>query len=82
VQTLRYAVALCVGFGLVATIAVQFVSEPVVDLFDKTAEVVLADGQYPHGYIWDCVFAGVHFSCSGYFCAYGTSNVMARHLFI
>lgn len=77
--TLRYAVALCVGFGLAAAIAVQFVAEPVVTLFDKTAGVVLAGGQYLRGYIWDCVFAGVHFSFSGYFCAYGKSGISFLH---
>ncbi len=77
--TLRYAVALCVGFGLVAAIAVQFIAEPVVTLFDKTAGVVLAGGQYLRGYIWDCVFAGVHFSFSGYFCAYGKSGISFLH---
>ena len=77
--TLRYAIALCLGFGLTAAIIVQFAAEPIVALFDKTAQVVLAGGQYLRGYIWDCVFAGVHFSFSGYFCAYGMSGVSFLH---
>ncbi|MCM1148944.1 MAG: MATE family efflux transporter [Butyricicoccus sp.] len=77
--SLRYAVTICVGFGLAAALAIQFVAEPVVALFDKTPEVVLAGGQYLRGYIWDCVFAGVHFSFSGYFCAYGKSGISFLH---
>ncbi|MFR3808107.1 MAG: hypothetical protein ACLTX3_03810 [Lachnospiraceae bacterium] len=35
--------------------------------------------QYIRGYIWDCIFAGVHFSFSGYFCAYGKSEISFVH---
>ena len=77
--TLRYAVMLCVGFGAVVAIIIQFAAEPVVALFDQNAEVVRAGGQYLRGYIWDCVFAGVHFSFSGYFCAYGRSGISFLH---
>ena len=31
------------------------------------------------GYIWDCVFAGIHFSFSGYFCACGRSELSFLH---
>ena len=41
--------------------------------------MVQAGGQYLRGYIWDCVFAGVHFSFSGYFCAYGRSGLSFLH---
>ncbi|MDE5932656.1 MAG: MATE family efflux transporter, partial [Lachnospiraceae bacterium] len=30
-------------------------------------------------YVWDCVFAGVHFCFSGYFCAYGFSMISFIH---
>lgn len=78
-QTLRYAVMICVGFGLITAAAVQLAAEPLVGLFDKTPEVIHAGGQYLRGYIWDCVFAGVHFSFSGYFCAYGKSGISFLH---
>ena len=35
--------------------------------------VVAMGGQYISSYIVDCVFAGIHFSFTGYFCAYGKS---------
>lgn len=77
--TLKYGVIICVGFGLVVAILIQFISEPVVMLFDNTPAVVTAGGQYLRGYIWDCVFAGVHFCFSGYFCAYGKSGISFFH---
>ena len=78
-QTLRYAVSICVCFGLVVAVCVQFVAEDIVALFDATPAVVLAGGQYLRGYIWDCVFAGIHFCFSGYFCAYGKSGISFLH---
>ena len=84
VQTLRYAVTLAVEFGLLASAVIQFTAEPMVALFtDRTAAdgaaVILLGGQYLRGYIWDCVFAGIHFSFSGYFCACGKSGLSFLH---
>lgn len=81
-RTLLYAVIVCVGFGSAAAIVAQFVSEPVVSLFDKNPAVILAGGQYLRGYIFDCIFAGIHFSFSGYFCAYGKSGISFLHNFL
>lgn len=67
--TLRYAILITTIFGLIIAILIQFIAEPVVGLFTTDSAVIHAGGQYLRGYIWDCVFAGVHFSCSGYFCA-------------
>ena len=72
------------GFGIIASVVIQFTAEPIVALFtDKTAgdgaEVVSLGGQYLRGYIWDCVFAGIHFSFSGYFCACGKSGMSFLH---
>lgn len=41
--------------------------------------VVLAGASYIRGYIFDCLFAGVQFSFSGYFCAYGKSGLSFLH---
>ena len=83
-QTLRYAVMLAVGFGILASITIQFTAEPIVAMFtDQTtadgAAVVRFGGQYLRGYIFDCIFAGVHFSFSGYFCACGKSGLSFLH---
>ena len=84
IGTLKYAILLAVGFGVIASVVIQFTAEPIVALFtDKSAadgaEVVRFGGQYLRGYIWDCIFAGIHFSFSGYFCACGKSGMSFLH---
>ena len=77
--TLRYAIFITAGFGLIVAIIIQFIAEPVVGLFTTDNGVILAGGQYLRGYIWDCMFAGIHFSFSGYFCACGKSVLSFLH---
>ena len=82
--TLRYAVIIAVSFGFVIAVVMQFMADPVVALFTDTSnasgvEVVRLGGQYMRGYVWDCVFVGVHFSFSGYFCACGKSILSFLH---
>lgn len=77
--TLRYAICIAAGFGLAVSLLIQWVAEPVVGLFTADAAVIVAGGQYIRGYIWDCIFAGIHFSFSGYFCAYGQSELSFLH---
>ena len=79
--TLWYATAIAVGFGVVASIAVQLWAEPIVGLFtrEKDPAVILLGGQYLRSYIWDCPLAGIHFCFSGYFCAYGLSGISFLH---
>lgn len=84
VRTLRYAVMLAAGFGLVVSCVMQFAAESVVTLFTDAAaeggaDVIRLGGQYLRGYIWDCLFAGIHFSFSGYFCACGKSSISFMH---
>ena len=43
------------------------------------AEVIRLGGQYLRGYIWDSMFAGIHFSFSGYFCTCGRSELSFLH---
>ena len=81
-QILRCAVCIAVGFGLCAAAVTQVFAEPVVGLFTDPqdgAAVIRLGGQYLRGYVWDCVFAGVHFSFSGYFCACGRSSLSFLH---
>lgn len=84
VDTLCYAAFLAAGFGCIVAVVIQFWAEPVVSLFTDTAtadgaEVVRLGGQYLRGYVWDCIFAGVHFCFSGYFCAIGKSGISFLH---
>lgn len=79
VDTLRYAAMLCTGFGLAVGVLMQLIAEPVVALFTDSGEVARLGGQYLRGYVWDCMFAGVHFCFSGYFCAIGRSGLSFMH---
>lgn len=83
-KTLGYAVGIVTCFGLVVSVLIQLFAEPVVGLFTKeeNAEVIILGAQYIRGYIWDCIFAGIHFCFSGYFCAYGKSGISFLHNFL
>ena len=77
--TLRYGIGITLGFGAVAAVLVQFIAPNVVGLFTADAAVIAAGAWYLRGDIFDCFFAGVHFSFSGYFCAYGRSELSFIH---
>ena len=79
--TLKYATFIAVGFGFLFALTAQFVAQPVVALFvkDRDIGVIVAGGQYLCSYVWDCVFAGVHFCFSGFFCACGRSGISFLH---
>ncbi len=77
--TLKYAVFIAAGFGIIVSILIQFISGPVVSLFTDDKKVIFSGSQYLRGYIFDCIFAGIHFSFSGYFCAIGRSELSFIH---
>ena len=76
---LRYAIGIGVAFGAVMAILMQFIAPTVVQPFTSDEAVVLAGASYIKGYIFDCLFAGIQFSFSGYFCAYGKSGLSFLH---
>ena len=78
-KTLWYAIGITVCFGAVVGVLTQFIAPQAVALFTTDAAVAAAGGWYLRGYIWDCFFAGIHFSFSGYFCAYGRSELSFLH---
>lgn len=77
--TLRYAVIFAVIYGFVISVAVQFTAALVVGMFTEDGIVILMGEQYLKAYIWDCMFAGIHFAFSGYFCACGMSGISFLH---
>ena len=79
IASLRYAVLITVGFGVLVSILIQFTAGPIVSLFTEGADVIRLGSQYLRGYIFDCIFAGIHFSFSGYFCACGKSVLSFLH---
>lgn len=81
-RTLKYAVMITVSFGTAAALLMQFTAGAAVGMFSDDAKVILFGTQYMQGYVWDCIFAGIHFCFSGYFCAYGLSNISFLHNFL
>ena len=84
IATLRYAVLIAVGFGVLSSVIIQFTAGSVISLFtdgstSDGADVIRFGSQYLRGYIFDSIFAGVHFSFSGYFCACGKSGLSFLH---
>ncbi|MCM1087337.1 MAG: MATE family efflux transporter [Muribaculaceae bacterium] len=77
--TLRYAAMMAVVWGIAACIIMQADAEFFVGLFAESSQVALLGGQYMRGYVWDTIFAGLHFCFSGYFCAYGLSGISFIH---
>ncbi len=74
-----YGVAISAGYGLVVAVLCQFFSVPLVSLFTGEAQVAIYGGQYLSTYVLDCVFAGIHFCFSGYFCARGLPLLSFAH---
>lgn len=81
-KTLMDAVFIAVSFGVLSVAAMQMFSNEVVGLFTADKSVRVSGGQYLKSYIWDCIFAGIHFCFSGYFCARGLSIISFIHNFL
>ena len=78
-KTLLYAIFIAAGFGGTVAVIMQFLSGGAVSLFTDSAAVIRLGGGYLRGYAWDCLFAGIHFAFSGYFCACGKSGISFMH---
>lgn len=77
--TLRYAIYVCVGFGTVWAVVLQFYAAVPVAWFTSDATVVALGAGYLQSYAWDCIAAGVHFCFSGFFTAMGYSMISFGH---
>lgn len=78
-KTLRYSIMITTVYGIIISIIVQFAASHILLAFTADTAVVLLGTQYIRSYIWDCIFAGIHFSFTGYFCAYGKSYIGFIH---
>lgn len=78
-RMLRRAIGLGLGFGAVVALGMQGAAPLVLRPFTADAAVVAAGVPYIRGYVFDCLFAGVQFSFSGYFCACGRSELSFLH---
>lgn len=78
-KTLIQATLLAAGCGMIFALVFQFIAADAVALFTNDAEVIRLGDQYMRSYVWDCVVAGIHFTFSGYFCAYSRSGISFLH---
>ena len=67
------------GYGIAVVLVIELVAEPLLGCFTTDAAVVLMGCQYIRGYIVDTIFAGIHFSFTGYFAACGKSYIGFLH---
>ncbi len=67
------------GYGIAVVLVIQLVAEPLLGCFTTDAAVVLMGCQYIRGYIVDTIFAGIHFSFTGYFAACGKYYIGFLH---
>ena len=78
-KTLYYACVAAVIWGLGVAALMHFFSGTIIGQFSDSPRAVELGVQYMRGYCWDCLFAGIHFSFSGYFCAWGLSGLSFLH---
>ena len=77
--SLSWGCGICVLWGLGAVVLMTFSAEQIIGLFSKDPRTIQLGTQYMQSYVWDCVFAGVHFCFSGYFCACGRAYLSFLH---
>lgn len=77
--SLYYALSLVLIFGGIMCLLCQFIPGTFVGIFTKEILVIEAGTLYLMSYAVDCIFAGVHFVFSGYFCGIGKSGISFIH---
>lgn len=69
-QTLLCGMCVCVAAGIIFSVLCNLFPERVLGIFAKEEpDVIRLGAQYLRAYVLDCIFAGIHFCFSGYFCA-------------
>lgn len=79
IDILHMGLRIVVTYGVVIALGVQLCAYGVVSLFTGDGAVIAAGGPYLKGYIFDTIFAGIHFCFSGYFTANGRSEISFLH---
>lgn len=78
-QPLRTAMLITSVYGLVVSITLQFIPQVAVGLFTSDSQVLAQGSDYLRGYVWDCIFASIHFCFSGFFTACGYALISFLH---
>lgn len=78
-QSLKYGLVIVVAWGVFCCVYNQFLPDTLVGLFTREQGVLAAGCAYMRSYSVDCIFAGIHFCFSGYFCGDGKSGLSFLH---
>ena len=78
-RTMHTAMMITTGYGVVVAVVLQLVPQLAVGLFTDNPQVLAQGADYLRGYVWDCIFAGMHFCFSGFFTACGYSIISFVH---
>ena len=78
-KTLWLGTSIAAAIGLIFALVFQFAAKPILSLFTSEHVVIDLGVQYIKSYVFDCFFAAIHFSFSGYFCAMGKSIISFIH---
>lgn len=79
VSIMLHAMLITTVYGMVCAVVLQFVPNLAVGIFTSDAQVLAQGSDYLRGYVWDCIFASIHFCFSGFFTACGYSIISFVH---
>lgn len=78
-RTMRTVMMITTCYGVVCAVVLQFIPQLAVGIFTDNPQVLAQGSDYLRGYVWDCIFAGMHFCFSGFFTACGFSIISFIH---
>lgn len=78
-DTMCAALLISVILGLLVSFVVQASATKLVGLFTSDPAVIRDGAEYLKGYVYETIFAGVHFALSGYFTALGLGGITSAH---
>lgn len=81
-STMWTAMLITTSYGLVVASILQFIPDLAVRIFTSDTQVIQMGTEYLRGYVWDCIFAGIHFCFSGFFVACGFAIISFIHNFL
>lgn len=78
-RTMHTAMMITTCYGVMCAVVLQFIPQLAVGIFTDNPQVLAQGAEYLRGYVWDCIFAGIHFCFSGFFTACGFSIISFLH---
>lgn len=78
-RTMHIAMMITTCYGVMCAVVLQFIPQLAVGIFTDNPQVLAQGAEYLRGYVWDCIFAGIHFCFSGFFTACGFSIISFLH---